>query len=150
MDICLEILAFAPVELPVDVQGHWFEQGDIICAYPAAQMGAKSGNAYIPKNSNFLNRTRYLFVTGIPDSFQGQAITIEKINAVLTEFQRIVAAIDPEMEKPRVWNIWGDLSQGMKNALSDGYDTVSLAQLKSIVKRKDTNAYLSELDFINL
>lgn len=134
-------------ELPPDKVGRWYEQGDPVAVYPALQIGDLSGQNYTPKNLPVpMIRTRYLFVKNIPDNWQGVPITIAKISGVLTSPHLL---FNGDTEKMILWNFWADLSNGVKNALSsNGYDTVNFSQLKSALRRKDTQAIFSELDLL--
>lgn len=144
MDICVEFMLNAPADedLQEDMRGKWFQQGDIICTYPATQMGALSGQNYIPHTLPIPHpRDRYLFVKSIPDSFNGVQITIAKINGILGRGR--------DDGGFREWNLWADLSNGVKNSINNnGYDTINFAQLKSALRSKVTNNLITDLDIV--
>jgi len=156
VDICIEFMMLPPPdeEISSSARGKWFQVGDPIVCYQATQMGALSGQNYTPHTLPVpMPRTRYLFVKGIVDSWQGKEITLAVINAVLADewSENLVVFTNPKKNifKKRIWNLWDGINNGVRNNLiADGYDTINFAQLLSSLRNKNTLNLLSEPDFL--
>ena len=131
MDICVEYMQATDGVIT---------QGSLAAVYPATQIADQVGVNYIPKTLPVPNlRTRWLFVKGVPDTWNSTPITIARLNAALGEFNSGNGG----------WNFWNEIPQNIKNNLTnDGYDTVTFAQFKGYLRNKQTNQFLSELDLL--
>lgn len=142
MDICIELMISVPSDQDFinagksNLIGKWFEIGDIVCCYPATQMGTLQGNSYT-RSAVTTPRKAYLFVRNVPINLGSDAENIKKINQIASSIW--------EESKQREWNLWADLNNNIKNTLlSTRYDTISFTQLKAALKSKATNQFFNE------
>jgi len=152
MDIVLSIMlnTIPDNELPPPARGgKWYVRGDVVVAKRIRGV-EKQGQSYVLPNGVGHHRNCLLFITGIPDSlfilYTEDPIAL--INSVISSIQENIVT-SGLIDQKRNWNLWDGLGNNTKNTLlSDKYDTINFAQLKSALRNKRTLALLAETDFV--